>query len=178
MGGDRACLGSLFPRGRGGGICGGDEISTAHLFPWVCTLPCVVATWIHVARCGGVKCWGLRCGRVTFSWVFVHIMMPSVNSWRLGTLIQALFPQSPWVPLQSGCATSTRRFFSCVLIRPPSLHPVCHHRQHRKEAVYVHCKAGKGRSWVVAACYLIAHEGLSLAETVNALKERRPQVCD
>eukprot|EP00667_Euglena_gracilis_P015066 EG_transcript_15639 len=46
----------------------------------------------------------------------------------------------------------------------------------RGQAVYVHCKAGKGRSWVVAACFLTAHHGLTLPEAFALLKERRPQV--
>mmetsp|Transcript_105332 Transcript_105332/g.181680 ORF Transcript_105332/g.181680 Transcript_105332/m.181680 type:complete len:431 (-) Transcript_105332:269-1561(-) len=46
----------------------------------------------------------------------------------------------------------------------------------RREAVYVHCKAGKGRSWVVAVSYLVAHEGLSLVDATDLVKRRRPQV--
>ena len=46
----------------------------------------------------------------------------------------------------------------------------------RREAVYVHCKAGKGRSWIVAVSYLIAHEGLSLDDATDIVKRRRPQV--
>jgi hypothetical protein len=46
----------------------------------------------------------------------------------------------------------------------------------RGQGVYVHCKAGKGRSWVVAASFLVAHHGLSVPDATALLKARRPQV--
>lgn len=32
---------------------------------------------------------------------------------------------------------------------------------YRKETVYVHCMAGKGRSVTLVLCYLVAYEGMS-----------------
>ena len=44
-----------------------------------------------------------------------------------------------------------------------------------QNSVYVHCKAGRGRSATVAVCWLIAN-GLSPKEAQNILQERRPHV--
>jgi len=44
------------------------------------------------------------------------------------------------------------------------------------QCVYVHCKAGKGRSWVVTMCYLIAQEGMTFAAAEDLVKSRRHQV--
>ena len=48
-------------------------------------------------------------------------------------------------------------------------------RQGKK--VYVHCKAGRGRSATVVACYLLKHGGIkSVEEAINFLKGRRPHI--
>jgi hypothetical protein len=44
------------------------------------------------------------------------------------------------------------------------------------EAVYVHCKAGRGRSWLVAVCYLIAHRNMTYNDACVLVKRMRPQV--
>ncbi len=42
--------------------------------------------------------------------------------------------------------------------------------------VYVHCKAGRGRSATVALCWLIAARGMSRQEAQQLLIQRRPHV--
>lgn len=42
--------------------------------------------------------------------------------------------------------------------------------------VYVHCKAGKGRSASVVMCYLCQKHGVSPKEAFKMLKEKRKQI--
>ena len=44
------------------------------------------------------------------------------------------------------------------------------------ETVYIHCKAGKGRSATVVLCWLVMKRGMSLEEAQSLLSTRRPQV--
>jgi protein tyrosine phosphatase (PTP) superfamily phosphohydrolase (DUF442 family) len=46
----------------------------------------------------------------------------------------------------------------------------------RQQTVYVHCKAGKGRSWMVVMCYLTTCGGMAFAEAAEAIQEKRVQV--
>lgn len=46
----------------------------------------------------------------------------------------------------------------------------------RHQSVYVHCKAGKGRSWMVVMCYLTTCGGMAFAEAAEAIQEKRVQV--
>jgi atypical dual specificity phosphatase len=46
----------------------------------------------------------------------------------------------------------------------------------RKHSVYVHCKAGKGRSATVVACYLLKEYGMQPQEAIDFLRSKRPQV--
>lgn len=46
----------------------------------------------------------------------------------------------------------------------------------RQQTVYVHCKAGKGRSWMVVMCYLTTCGGMSFAEATDVIQEKRVQV--
>jgi atypical dual specificity phosphatase len=41
--------------------------------------------------------------------------------------------------------------------------------------VYVHCKAGRGRSFFVLAAYLVKYEGLSAEEACARIRSKRPQ---
>ena len=45
----------------------------------------------------------------------------------------------------------------------------------RKNTVYVHCKAGRGRSCAVVCCYLV-HRGMPADEAMEFVKHRRPHV--
>ena len=45
-----------------------------------------------------------------------------------------------------------------------------------KEAVYVHCKAGKGRSWMVLMCFLCCHSGMDFATAEALVRGQRYQV--
>jgi atypical dual specificity phosphatase len=44
------------------------------------------------------------------------------------------------------------------------------------QTVYVHCKAGKGRSATAVLCWLVIRKGLSVAEAQALLIAKRPQV--
>ena len=46
----------------------------------------------------------------------------------------------------------------------------------RKEAVYVHCKAGKGRSWMVVMCYLLTFGGMDYNTAKVTVASGRHQV--
>lgn len=43
-------------------------------------------------------------------------------------------------------------------------------------SVYVHCKAGRGRSYMLVVCYLVKYGNLSLKQAMELVKARRPQV--
>ena len=45
-----------------------------------------------------------------------------------------------------------------------------------KEAVYVHCKAGKGRSWMVVMCYLCTYGRMTIGDADNLVRLKRHQV--
>ena len=49
-----------------------------------------------------------------------------------------------------------------------------HHAHEGK--VYVHCKAGRGRSATVALCWLMYHRGLTPKQAAVYLAERRPHI--
>lgn len=42
--------------------------------------------------------------------------------------------------------------------------------------VYVHCKAGRGRSATIVICYLMQYEGLTFEEAYRFVKEQRPHI--
>ena len=46
----------------------------------------------------------------------------------------------------------------------------------KNECVYVHCKAGKGRSWVLTMCFLMAQEGMTFEAAELLVRTRRHQV--
>lgn len=76
----------------------------------------------------------------------------------------------------------TQFWFPTVDFRPPSLPyiwsglGVIDAYKARRESVYVHCKAGKGRSTIVVACYLMKDYGLTPNSAVEFIKDRRPQI--
>lgn len=45
-----------------------------------------------------------------------------------------------------------------------------------EKTVYIHCKAGRGRSATVAICWLMKHYGLSGSDAQKLLLEKRPHV--
>jgi len=42
--------------------------------------------------------------------------------------------------------------------------------------VYVHCKAGRGRSVVAVVCYLVEIDNMSVDDAITYVKEKRPQI--
>jgi atypical dual specificity phosphatase len=42
--------------------------------------------------------------------------------------------------------------------------------------VYLHCKAGKGRSATVVLCWLVKHKGMELEKAQKYLQDKRPQI--
>ncbi len=65
---------------------------------------------------------------------------------------------------------------------PPSLEDVCkgvrfiEHESAGGGKVYVHCKAGRGRSATVALCWLMVAHDMTVDEAQQRLRERRPHV--
>jgi atypical dual specificity phosphatase len=52
-----------------------------------------------------------------------------------------------------------------------------HNQVQKGNRVYVHCKAGRGRSATVVACYLLKYCGFfSVDEVLSYMKSRRPQI--
>lgn len=51
-----------------------------------------------------------------------------------------------------------------------------HSEMSQGRSVYVHCKVGRGRSYMLTVCYLMKHVNLSLQEAMKLIKEKRPQV--
>lgn len=49
-------------------------------------------------------------------------------------------------------------------------------REHveRGAPAMVHCAAGLGRAGTILACYLVRHEGMSAADAIRTVRERRP----
>ncbi|CAI8019909.1 Phosphatidylglycerophosphatase and protein-tyrosine phosphatase 1 [Geodia barretti] len=76
----------------------------------------------------------------------------------------------------------TQHWFETVDFQPPSLDnireglEVINQVKASGNSVYLHCKAGKGRSAVVAACYLIKDRNLSVGEAIDFLRSKRPQI--
>ncbi|ESL09397.1 hypothetical protein TRSC58_02880 [Trypanosoma rangeli SC58] len=46
----------------------------------------------------------------------------------------------------------------------------------RKCVVYLHCKAGKGRSWMVAMCYLTSYGGMMFGDAEQLIRLTRTQI--
>lgn len=46
----------------------------------------------------------------------------------------------------------------------------------RKRNIYIHCKAGRGRSAVVLAGYLMRCQGMSVEQAISLIKQCRPQI--
>ena len=42
--------------------------------------------------------------------------------------------------------------------------------------VYVHCKAGRGRSTTLVLCYLVEYENMTPVEARDFVREKRPQI--
>lgn len=61
-----------------------------------------------------------------------------------------------------------------VALAVEHIHRIC--LADETSAVYVHCKAGKGRSWMIVMCYLTTYGGMSFTSAQELIKKRRPQV--
>ncbi|KEG13413.1 dual specificity phosphatase [Trypanosoma grayi] len=46
----------------------------------------------------------------------------------------------------------------------------------RQCAVYVHCKAGKGRSWMLVMCYLTTYGKMTFGQAETLIRDMRPQI--
>ncbi len=44
------------------------------------------------------------------------------------------------------------------------------------KSIYVHCKAGRGRSVTLGVCYLVASHGIGRQEAYDRIKQIRPQI--
>ena len=45
-----------------------------------------------------------------------------------------------------------------------------------KQTVYIHCKAGKGRSWMILMCYLTTFGNMSFEDAQKLVREKRSRV--
>lgn len=63
--------------------------------------------------------------------------------------------------------------YNAVLHAVEAMHECMHER---REAVYVHCKAGKGRSWMVSMCYLQTYGEMPFETACAAVLGARKQV--
>ena len=76
----------------------------------------------------------------------------------------------------------TQLYIPTLDFQPPNLDEleravefIAGHRD-RGEGVYVHCKAGRGRSTTVVLCWLIASQGLTPEEAQRLVEGKRPHV--
>ena len=53
----------------------------------------------------------------------------------------------------------------------------CAEHAGKGELVYVHCKAGRGRSTTLVICYLVARMHMAPEDAYAFVRGRRPQVC-
>lgn len=51
-----------------------------------------------------------------------------------------------------------------------------HNERKNGRNICVHCKAGRGRSVIVVACYLVKYYGMTTDEAIDFIKQRRPQI--
>jgi len=51
-----------------------------------------------------------------------------------------------------------------------------HQTINARQAVYIHCKAGRGRSWMILMCYLTTLAGMDFEEAQKLVQEKRPHV--
>eukprot|EP00897_Mesotaenium_endlicherianum_P010152 jgi/Mesen1/9165/ME000591S08486 len=51
-----------------------------------------------------------------------------------------------------------------------------HEYEQMGQKVYVHCKAGRGRSTTVVLCYLVKHQDMSPQQALDYVRARRPRV--
>ena len=76
----------------------------------------------------------------------------------------------------------TQLYIPTLDFQPPTIEEleraVDYIRQHRErgEGVYVHCKAGRGRSTTVVLCWLIASQGLTPLAAQRLVEGKRPHV--
>ena len=74
------------------------------------------------------------------------------------------------VPMRDFAEPSVRDILNCVAEIDKAMT--------RGKTVYVHCKAGKGRSATAVLCWLVMKKGLTVDEAQALLETRRPQVLE
>lgn len=89
------------------------------------------------------------------------------SNWR-----EAVNPDVEYIHL-SFEDTSARISLEAVAQTVEQMHEVL---KNPSAAVFVHCKAGKGRSWMVVMGYLTTYGNMSFAEALELVKAKRPQV--
>jgi protein-tyrosine phosphatase len=73
----------------------------------------------------------------------------------------------------------TLHHFECVDCQPPTLanvRDILAVVHDTRDPVYIHCRAGKGRSAAAVGCYLIETQKLSAENAYKFTKDRRPRV--
>ena len=99
----------------------------------------------------------------------VSIMINTVREWKgLPKQYAQLGLEQHYVPMIDFVPPSLGDIESCVNKMAECIDA--------GKTVYVHCKAGRGRSATVVICYLIKHKGMGPSEANEFLISKRPQV--
>jgi atypical dual specificity phosphatase len=73
-----------------------------------------------------------------------------------------------WLPVLDMCAPSFEQI-------EQGMHWIQYHLQ-RHHVIYIHCAAGVGRSATMLACWYVYHHGFNVAETLQYIKSKHPQM--
>ena len=105
-------------------------------------------------------------------------MTHSIVEFVTPNLWEAAFPgvrvlQLPLVDRQATVAGTNESVHTDALFHVVD---TMHECRRAGKVCYVHCKAGKGRSWMIVMCYLVTYGGMSYPLAERLVAERRQQV--
>ena len=110
----------------------------------------------------------------------LHLIVSCVNAYEASGLPPFILPahndeyeqaklQRLQIPLKDFSAEISYEQISATL-------KVIHKVLQSKHDVYVHCKAGRGRGWLVVMCYLISYQGFAITDATQLVRKKRTQV--
>lgn len=73
-----------------------------------------------------------------------------------------------WLPVLDMCAPSFEQLEQGM--------KWIQHARHRNHVIYVHCAAGVGRSATLLACWYIYNRGMSVADALECIRSKHPQM--